>query len=204
LKIHALPPSGGDTLWASAYEVYDRLTPAFQKFLEGLTATHEANHFKKLAALTGNKIRTDRGSPLNQGEELSAVHPVVRTNPVTGWKGVFVNQAFTKKINELSNDESTFVLNHLYKLISENHDLHVRFKWNKDDVALWDNRSTYHTATSDFEADHLREGTRSISVGEKPFFDPASSSRRAALDIPVPIQIRSYANKATAEAAENA
>jgi alpha-ketoglutarate-dependent taurine dioxygenase len=36
------PPNdaGGDTLWASGYEVYDRLSPALQKLAEGLTATH--------------------------------------------------------------------------------------------------------------------------------------------------------------------
>jgi alpha-ketoglutarate-dependent taurine dioxygenase len=36
------PPNdaGGDTLWASGYEAYDRLSPALQKLAEGLTATH--------------------------------------------------------------------------------------------------------------------------------------------------------------------
>jgi alpha-ketoglutarate-dependent taurine dioxygenase len=36
------PPNdaGGDTLWASGYEAYDRLSPAWQKLAEGLTATH--------------------------------------------------------------------------------------------------------------------------------------------------------------------
>lgn len=36
------PPqdAGGDTLWASGYEAYDRLSPAWQKLAEGLTATH--------------------------------------------------------------------------------------------------------------------------------------------------------------------
>jgi alpha-ketoglutarate-dependent taurine dioxygenase len=40
LKINELPPTGGDTLWASGYEAYDRLSPAFKKFADGLTATH--------------------------------------------------------------------------------------------------------------------------------------------------------------------
>ena len=36
------PPNdaGGDTLWASGYEAYDRLSPTLQKLAEGLTATH--------------------------------------------------------------------------------------------------------------------------------------------------------------------
>ncbi len=81
LKIHTLPPTGGDTLWASGYEVYDRLSPAMQKFLEGLTATHDATFFLAEAQRLGNPLRKGlRGSPLNQGDALTAVHPVIRTN----------------------------------------------------------------------------------------------------------------------------
>lgn len=81
LKIHTLPPTGGDTLWASGYEIYDRLSPAMQQFLEGLTATHAAKFFLEEAERLGNPIRKGvRGNPLNFGESLSAVHPVIRTN----------------------------------------------------------------------------------------------------------------------------
>lgn len=45
LKMHTLPPIGGDTLWASCYEAYDRLSPSFAAFLEGLTAVHSAPFF---------------------------------------------------------------------------------------------------------------------------------------------------------------
>jgi len=81
LKIHTLPATGGDTLWASGYEVYDRLSPAMQRFLEGLTATHDAKFFLEEAERLGNPIRKGvRGNELNVGEGLTAVHPVIRTN----------------------------------------------------------------------------------------------------------------------------
>lgn len=51
LKIHTLPEVGGDTVWASAYEAYDRLSPAFAKHLEGLTALHDASVFKTTEAV---------------------------------------------------------------------------------------------------------------------------------------------------------
>lgn len=38
-----------------------------------------------------------RGHPLNDGANLQAVHPLITVNPVTGWKGLFVNQVFTKR-----------------------------------------------------------------------------------------------------------
>ena len=81
LKIHTLPPTGGDTLWASGYELYDRLSAPMKKFLEELTATHDATFFHDEARRLGNPIRKGtRGSPLNVGEGLKAVHPIIRTN----------------------------------------------------------------------------------------------------------------------------
>lgn len=81
LKIHTLPETGGDTLWASGYEVYDRLSPQMAEFLETLTATHDASFFHEEARRLGNPLRRGtRGSPLNSGEDLKSVHPVVRTN----------------------------------------------------------------------------------------------------------------------------
>jgi alpha-ketoglutarate-dependent taurine dioxygenase len=94
LKIHTLPVTGGDTLWASGYEAYDKLSPTYQKLLEGLTAVHDATHFKVIVGRYGNKLRTDRGAPDDQGEDLHSIHPVIRTNPVTGWKALFVNKGY--------------------------------------------------------------------------------------------------------------
>lgn len=76
-----------------------------------------------------------RGSPLNIGRDLVAVHPVVRTNPVTGWKSIFTVGGFPKVINELEPDESRELLDKFYKTVAESHDLQVRFKWrNKNDI----------------------------------------------------------------------
>ncbi|KAJ3010934.1 UNVERIFIED_CONTAM: hypothetical protein HDU68_001905 [Siphonaria sp. JEL0065] len=200
LRLRESPPEGGDTLWASAYEVYDRLSPAFQKFLEGLTATHVGEGFLNLARAGVVKLNPGpRGAPEDVGLELSAVHPVIRTNPVTGWKGVFANKIFTKRINELSKDESDLVLKHLFDLSVQNHDLQVRFKWNKHDVAIWDNRSSYHAATADFDFDsYIRIGERAASLGERPYFDPASTSRREALGIAPPVSRRAHLASLTA------
>ncbi len=68
-------------LWASGYEIYDRLSPKLREFLEGLTATHDAKFFLEEAERLGNPLRDGiRGSPLNYGSSLEAVHPVIRTN----------------------------------------------------------------------------------------------------------------------------
>ncbi|KAF3384953.1 hypothetical protein F1880_003157 [Penicillium rolfsii] len=182
LKIHTLPATGGDTLWASGYEIYDRLSPSMQKFLEGLTATHDASFFHDEARRLGNPIRKDiRGSPLNTGESLQAIHPVIRTNPVTGWKSVYVNKGFTKRINGVTKDESDMLLSYLFNLVTQNHDAQVRFKWRKNDMAIWDNRSMWHCATYDYA--EARAGDRVASLGEAPYLDPTSKSRREALGL---------------------
>jgi Taurine catabolism dioxygenase TauD, TfdA family len=92
---------------------------------------------------------------------------------------------------EVTKDESDAILDYLFRHISANHDLQVRFMWNKNDIAIWDNRVTYHTATfvspvtllilrNDY--DGPRTGDRVVSVGEHPYFDPSSKSRREALN----------------------
>lgn len=130
---------------ASAYEAYDRLSPAYARFIEGLTAYREAKRFVDIAERLGNPLREGfRGNPLNVGPGLEANHPLVRTNPITGWKGLFVNKGFTKRINELTSDESEKTLTYLFALTIDNHDRQVRFKRQKNDVAIWSNTSTVH------------------------------------------------------------
>jgi alpha-ketoglutarate-dependent taurine dioxygenase len=75
LKITEPPEDvGGDTLWASGYEAYDRLSPAFQKLAESLTATHYQPGFNKVAKEFGEELIEDyRGAPENTGVEFKAV-----------------------------------------------------------------------------------------------------------------------------------
>lgn len=119
-----------DTLWASGYEVYDRLSQPYQKFLEGLTATYAQPRFNEVADRNNFKIHPGpRGAPENVGEELRAEHPVIRTNPVTGWKSVFAVGSHVQKINGITEEESNHLLNWFVNLIVENHDLQVRLRW---------------------------------------------------------------------------
>jgi alpha-ketoglutarate-dependent taurine dioxygenase len=181
LRLTELPKTGGDTLWASGYEVYDRLSTAYQKFLEGLTATYAQPIFNESAEKNNFQLYSaERGAPENVGTDLKVVHPVIRTNPVTGWKSVYAVGHHAKRINEVTKAESDHHLNWFTQLIVENHDLQVRNRWaNPNDLAIWDNRSVYHTATYDY--DGPRTGQRAVSLGERPYLDPQSVSRRHAL-----------------------
>jgi len=180
LRLEVLPKTGGDTLWASGTEIYDRISEPYQKFLEGLTATFAQPYFIATAEKGGFQVYDKpRGAPENVGKGLTAVHPVVRTNPVSGWKSVFPIGSHISHINGVTEEESKALLKWFGRLLVDNHDLQVRFKWKSpNDIAIWDNRSTFHTATYDIEGQGERYGVRAVSVGEKPFFDPSSKSRQ--------------------------
>ncbi|KAF7883629.1 uncharacterized protein EAF02_005549 [Botrytis sinoallii] len=181
LRLTELPKTGGDTLWASGYEVYDRISKPVQKFLETLTATYAQPEFNKAAEKNGFKLYSaERGAPENVGEKLEAVHPVVRTNPVTGWKSIFALGHHVSHINELTTIESDALLTWFLRLVVDNHDLQVRHRWeNVNDLAIWDKQ--YHVATSDYI--NLGLGERAWPTGcERPYLDPESTGRREGLE----------------------
>jgi alpha-ketoglutarate-dependent taurine dioxygenase len=74
LKIIERPTdAGGDTLWASGYEAYDRLSPPIQKLAESLTATHYQPNFVKVKDKFDIELIDDnRGSPENTGLDFKA------------------------------------------------------------------------------------------------------------------------------------
>lgn len=183
LRLTELPRTGGDTLWASGYDVFDRLSAPYQRFVETLSATFEAPFFNDVAATGGfNIYEKPRGAPDNVGTLLQATHPVVRTNPVTGWKSIFPIGVFPKTVEGLTKEEGDHLLQWFLDLVYKNHELQVRFKWqNKNDIAIWDNRSAFHTATFDYDHIGPRFGNRAVGIGEKPYFDPNSVSRREGL-----------------------
>ncbi|KAJ4258726.1 hypothetical protein NW762_007812 [Fusarium torreyae] len=184
LRLVELPSTGGDTLWASGYDVYDNLSPKYQKFLESLDATFAQPNFGKIAEKQGFELYDKpRGSPHNIGKELKAIHPVVRTNPVTGWKSVFPIGAHVSHINDVTAEESDNLLKWFLDLVAKDHSIQVRLKWqNPNDIAIWDNRSVFHSATADYDGLGDRFGNRVVGVGERPYFDEKSVSKRDALE----------------------
>lgn len=79
-------------------------------------------------------------STQNVGLEFTASHPVIRTNPVTGWRSLFgaAGQVRHGYIDEVTPRESEILKDYFLQTIVNNHDLQVRFRWNKNDLAIWD------------------------------------------------------------------
>jgi taurine dioxygenase len=93
-------------------------------------------------------------------------HPVIRTHPVSGAKGLFVNEGFTTRINELSPAESRAVLDLLFAHIAKP-DFQIRYRWKPNAVAMWDNRATQHYAVADY-LPHRRVMHRATILGDRP------------------------------------
>jgi taurine dioxygenase len=165
LVARVLPARGGDTLWSSNISAYEALSPAMQKFLKELTATHNvAQSFptERFALTAEAQERLEQAKRNNP----PVTHPVVRTHPVSGRKGLFVNDGFTTHINELSAPESRVLLNLLFAH-STRPEFMVRWKWRDGDIAFWDNRLTQHYATDDYRPAR-RVMNRATIVGDRP------------------------------------
>lgn len=155
LHLHRVPTGGGDTCWSSMYAAYEALSPAMQELLDPMTALHAADY-------TGQY-----GEHKPQRESPQAVHPVVRTHPVTRRKALFVNEVFTRRIIELSREESRAMLGFLFEHV-KNVNFQCRFQWQDHSVALWDNRCTQHMAIWDYFPE-TRSGIRVTVKGDRPF-----------------------------------
>ena len=166
LAAKRLPATGGDTLWSSSSAAYESLSEPMRGFLDGLTAQHSvAKSFpaERWANDPAAKERYERAiakhPPVN--------HPVIRTHPVSGRKGLFVNEGFTTHINELPAPESQAVLAFLFAHVGRP-ELTVRWKWRVDDVAFWDNRVTQHYAIADYLPER-RTMHRATVNGDRPY-----------------------------------
>lgn len=152
LYAHEVPPVGGDTLFASAYALYEALSEPMKGFLDGLTAVHDGQVFAKF----GQQAKIPRSE-----------HPVVRTHPVTKRKGLYVNPVFTRHIKELKKQESDAVLAFVYKLM-DTPEFQCRVGWRAGTLTFWDNRCTLHQAIFDYHP-HRRVMHRVTIVGDRPF-----------------------------------
>ena len=85
---------------------------------------------------------------------------------MTGRKGLFVNGVFTTQINEIPRDESDDILAFLYKHCAKSI-FQVRFRWEKNSVAFWDNRCVQHLAVWVYFP-QTRSGYRLMIEGDRP------------------------------------
>ncbi|KAF6072525.1 Taurine catabolism dioxygenase TauD, TfdA family protein [Candida albicans] len=98
------------------------------------------------------------------------MHPIVRTTPL-GQKVLYVNNGFTRRIEGLKEEESSYLLNFLLDHIWKGHDFQIRAHWEPNTVVIFDNRVVGHTAILDFDTTDSRLIIRASARGERPVSD---------------------------------
>ncbi|MGS5087945.1 TauD/TfdA dioxygenase family protein [Hydrogenophaga sp. A37] len=170
LRCVECPPVGGDTMWANMALAYERLPEQIKQQIAGLRARHS------IECSFGAAMHIERRLAL-KAQFPDAEHPVVRTHPDTGEKILFVN-GFTTHFTNFHTPENvrygqdftqgTSAL--LQYLISQAAipEYQVRWRWQPNSVAIWDNRATQHYAVMDYPPCH-RKMERAGIVGTPTF-----------------------------------
>jgi len=170
LRCIECPPVGGDTMWSNMVLAYEKLPSQVKDQIADLIANHSFNASFAAAMPQDKRLAMKAQYP-------DAEHPVVRTHPDTGEKILFVNGFTTHFVNFHNKTNVRFGQDYnqnagdlLQYLISQAYipEHQVRWRWQPNSVAIWDNRSTQHYAVMDYPPCH-RKMERAGIVGTKPY-----------------------------------
>jgi taurine dioxygenase len=157
----ALPPEGGNTVFAGMHAAYDALPADLRGQLEGRLAV---NSYEPGYGTSNVQMRI-RASASAKAHWFA--HPVIRTHPATGRKALYVNRLMTESIVGLPREESDALLLRVFEH-QERPEFQYEHRWRVGDLVIWDNRCTLH-ARRDFPETHLRKLRRVAVRGERPF-----------------------------------
>lgn len=156
-----IPASGGNTCFANMYLAYETLPVDLKQRADELTCIHDASRNSAGELRLGFKDNAD------PRRTVGAVHPVVRTHPVSGRKCLFLGRRRNSYLVGLPVDESEALLDALWA-----HAARPEFVWEQTwrlgDIILWDNRCTMHRRDS-FDAASRRLLYRTQISGEAVF-----------------------------------
>ena len=170
-----LPPYGADTAFTNLYLAYETLSDGMKSLLTGLEAVNESGDPQQYSN------RYQSMDELAKNDAMGATHPVVRVNPDTGRKALFVSLAFTTRFVGMTEQESLPLLKYLYEHSIQAH-LGCRLSWQPGSMAMWDNRVCLHHGVSDYfgeVAKHRRVMQRATIQGEIPIAAAAAEPKAA-------------------------
>lgn len=167
LHAKVVPPSGGDTLYADGVAAFEALSPAFQAMIAPLRAVHSAARpYGPRGSFAREKGRTGMTILPSETAEVTRVHPLVRFQPESGARALFVNPVYTIGIKDLTDEESAALLGFLFAHMVQERFVY-RHAWRANMLNMWDNRRALHQATSGYDG-HLRLMHRTTVAGERP------------------------------------
>jgi alpha-ketoglutarate-dependent 2,4-dichlorophenoxyacetate dioxygenase len=162
LHAYELPGEGGDTLFASMRTAYDGLTADVQEQIDGLRVWHDYVYSRSQVA----PVDPELGASLPP-----VVHKLVRTNPRSGRKNVFVG-SHARSIVGWSGIDSRRLIDDLNARTTAEPNVY-RHRWSPGDTLIWDNRTVLHRGAG-YDATRWRRLLRQTRVrGAGPTLDEA-------------------------------
>ena len=166
----------GDTNFASTTAAYDALPEDLKKKLAGLKNVHSYVHYrnKNIQAQKAEQAQGDRVvqehvlTPEHLAQVPDAEMPIVRTHPVTGKKGLFINEAHTSHIAGLPKAESEALKNEICAHVIKPEFQYVH-EWQAGDLLMWDNCAAQHKANFNYRLPLRRLMHRTTVRGTAPF-----------------------------------
>lgn len=132
---------GGDTIYSSLAECYERLSGPVKTLARSLHAVHDgAQPYRN-----GYGIEPPAGTQYNR-----TTHPVVIRHPVTGRPTLWVNRGFTTRIEGVSRTESRLLLELFFQHVVDTLKAQCRVRWEPRTLTIWDNVATQHHAVWDY------------------------------------------------------
>jgi len=133
-----IPDAGGDTGFASMFAAYEALDDAMKRRLEGLTCKHDASRNS-----TGQLRKGFQESYADVRDVPGAVHPLVRLDPATGRKALYLGRLPNAYVMGLDVAESEALLDAVWEHAA-NPDFAWTQQWRVGDLIMWDNRFCMH------------------------------------------------------------
>jgi len=150
-----VPAAGGDTLFSNSYLAYEELSSAMKDFIEDKIAVHDVLWYGLKSGLNSIDTPEDIEKLLAVRKQRPPVeHPLVCRHPETGRKMLYLNQAWTTRINGLDPDESDAILNVL-KRHSLKDIFRCRVNYSNGTLIFWDNRALQHSPNSDYTGSRM-------------------------------------------------
>ncbi|NIY46432.1 TauD/TfdA dioxygenase family protein [Cedecea colo] len=143
-----IPAYGGDTVWANTATAYENLPEELKRFVENLRAVHSNDYDYGAERLVAEQQRLDHHRKVFVSAVYEAEHPVVHVHPVSGEKALLLGHFF-KRLSGFSSRESSRLFELLQARVIQLENT-VRWRWQQDDVVIWDNRATQHYAVNDY------------------------------------------------------
>ena len=165
----------GATSFASTAAAYEALPGAEQSRLQRLRNVHSYRYYraKNVQAQGDEQARGARAVQEHalSEDQLRSVPdvevPIVRTHPVTGRKGLFINEAHTSRIAGLPEEQGAALLAQLCAHIVQP-EFRYEHQWRAGDLLMWDNVAVQHRANFDYDLPLRRVMHRTTVRGSVP------------------------------------